>query len=194
MGRAAAGRTSPLVRSRNASVVRHVVLGAVLVGWGAAFVAGQGRGMGIPGVDVPQLSDEELRRMLPEAPGREVVKRICGSECHTVEPVVSHAGDRAYWDGIVYDMTLQGAQLSPAEQEDVLAYLSGQFPPKIDVNLAPARVLETQLDFSPAEAAAIVAHRAAHGPYESIEALREVPGVAPAKIEAASRRLLFDTR
>ncbi len=179
---------------RPVAIVRQVVLGAATVLWGTVFVAGQSRGMGTPGVDVPQLSDEEFRRVLPEAPGREVVKRICGSECHTVEPVVSHAGDRAYWDGIVYDMTLQGALLSPAEQADVIAYLAGQFPPKIDINLVSADVLEAQLEFSAAEAAAIVAYRTARGPYASIDALRQVPGVAAAKIDAAGRRLLVGTR
>jgi hypothetical protein len=164
---------------------------AAVVLWASAFVAGQGRGMGTPGVDVPQLSDEELRRVLPEAPGREVVTRICGSECHTVEPVVSHAGDRAFWENIVYDMTLQGAQFSPDEQEAILGYLSSQFPPKIDVNLVPVRALETQLKFSAAEAAAIVAYRAANGPFDSIEALRRVPGIPAEKIDAISRRLLF---
>jgi hypothetical protein len=163
----------------------------VAVTWAVAFVGAQ---IGVPGKDIPQLSDEELARILPEAPGRELVKRICGSECHTVAPVAAHSGDASYWDGIVYDMTLQGAQVTGEEKASVVGYLSSQFPPRIDVNLAGASALQAQLGFTAEQAAAIVAHRAANGPFSSIDALKKVAGLPADKVDAVSRRLTFGAR
>lgn len=163
--------------------------------WAVAFVtAQQGSIPGSSDSASPALTEEEIARLLPEASGRETVARICANECHTAETVAAHAGERNYWERIVQDMTLQGAQFTSEEQDEILGYLASQFPPKIDVNLVPARTLETQLRFSPEEAAAIVAYRTANGPFGSIEALRKVPGLAAEKIDAVKRRLVFGNR
>lgn len=174
--------------------VKHLLLCVPAVVWSVVLVAGQGRGIGVPGKDVPQLTDEVLARVLPQAAGRDLVKEICGNQCHTVEPVVAHSGDRPYWEGIVYDMTLQGAQFTPEQQEQIVGYLAGQFPPRVNINLASAQVIEMQLKFSAAEAGAIVAYRTANGPFASIEAVRKVPGVLAETIDAASKRLTFGAR
>src|SRR5690606_23939728 len=102
-----------------------------------------------------------------------------------------HTGDRDYWSGVMQEMMLQGAQFGADEQDVILRYLETQFPPRIDVNLAPARALETQLGFTAAEAAAIVSHRTTFGPLRSIDALKAIAGLDAAKVAGLARRLLF---
>jgi competence protein ComEA len=54
----------------------------------------------------------------------------------------------------------------------------------IDLNLATEAELDALPGVGPATAAAIVAHRSAHGPFRSVDALGEVRGIGPAKLEA----------
>src|SRR5690606_5866290 len=141
------------------AVTRTTMAGAMVV-WAMALMAGQSPG-GSPGAtdDFPILSEEELLRLLPPAPGRETVLRVCASECHAADRVAAHSGERDYWDRIVQEMTLHGAQFTGDEQEEMVTYLAAQLPTKIDINLLNQRLLETRLDFTAAEAAAIVAWR-----------------------------------
>jgi DNA uptake protein ComE-like DNA-binding protein len=143
---------------------------------------------------LPDLPDEVLAVLLPKGEGRETVKRVCATECHTAERVAASAGTRDYWETIVEDMTLQGAVFSDEEQEEIVGYLAAQYPPKLDVNRLSAELLVSRLKFSTEEAAAIVAYRSANGPFTSIEALLKVPGVAAEKINAVSRQLAFGVR
>jgi competence protein ComEA len=53
----------------------------------------------------------------------------------------------------------------------------------INVNTATAAELETLPGIGPALAARIVEHRSQHGPFANIEALLEVSGIGPAKLE-----------
>jgi competence protein ComEA len=54
----------------------------------------------------------------------------------------------------------------------------------LDVNLATEAELDVLPGVGPATAAAIVAHRSAHGRFRSVDALGEVRGIGPAKLEA----------
>lgn len=53
----------------------------------------------------------------------------------------------------------------------------------IDLNEATEAQLETLPGIGPATAAAIVAHRTQHGPFRSVDALTDVRGIGPAKLE-----------
>lgn len=167
-----------------------LALGAAVAIWSVVFVSAQPQPAGPQGDPEPG-SKAALEELLPESPGRDVVGRVCANECHTASTVAAHTGDRDYWDGIVQEMALQGAQFGADEQEVILSYLETQFPPRIDVNLAPARVLETQLGFTVDEASAIVAHRTTHGPLQSLEALKGISGIDAVKVDRLVRRLLF---
>jgi competence protein ComEA len=54
----------------------------------------------------------------------------------------------------------------------------------IDVNRATAEQLDALPGIGPATAQAIVAHRDQHGPFASVDALADVRGIGPAKLDA----------
>lgn len=54
----------------------------------------------------------------------------------------------------------------------------------VNLNTATADELDTLPGVGPATAAAIVAHRAQHGPFGSVDELTDVRGIGPAKLDA----------
>ena len=62
---------------------------------------------------------------------------------------------------------------------------------KINVNKATAKELETALQFTASEAAAVVRYRQAKGPFRQWRDLTKVGGVDKARIEANKDRLSF---
>ena len=57
-------------------------------------------------------------------------------------------------------------------------------PGPIDINRATAEQLDALPGIGPSTAQAIVAHREEHGPYASVDALEDVRGIGPAKLDA----------
>ena len=60
---------------------------------------------------------------------------------------------------------------------------------RLELNRASAAELETLPRVGPALAARIVAYRDAHGPFRSVEALDDVPGVGPATLATLRTRV-----
>jgi len=54
----------------------------------------------------------------------------------------------------------------------------------LDINRATAEQLDALPGIGPATAQAIIAHREEHGPYASVDALEDVRGIGPAKLDA----------
>jgi competence ComEA-like helix-hairpin-helix protein len=54
----------------------------------------------------------------------------------------------------------------------------------VNINTAPAAELAQLPGLGPALASRIVDHRLAHGPFETLDALLDVPGIGPATLEA----------
>ena len=68
--------------------------------------------------------------------------------------------------------------------DDPAAATTGPTPEApLDLNEATAAQLDTLPGVGPATAAAIVAHRAAKGPFRSVDGLADVRGIGPAKLE-----------
>ena len=65
---------------------------------------------------------------LPNAPGREIVTRIC-SACHPAEVVLGKGMTREQWGGIVSNMISRGAKGSDDDFAQVVDYLSKNLPP-----------------------------------------------------------------
>jgi cytochrome c oxidase cbb3-type subunit 3 len=70
-----------------------------------------------------------LYGQLPNAPGQDTVKRVCGA-CHPAELVLSKGMTREGWGAIVSNMISRGAKGTDAEFAQVVDYLSANLPPK----------------------------------------------------------------
>src|SRR5437773_1586986 len=68
----------------------------------------------------------------PEAPGKAVVKKLCGT-CHEVEAVIASRRTRIGWERSVDDMIARGAKGSDDEMDAVVEYLATYFG-KTNVN------------------------------------------------------------
>ena len=138
------------------------------------------------------LTVANAQEKLPNGPGRETMKRVCG-ECHSAENVAGMAKTREEWGALVGEMAAVGAQATDDEFNEIVDYLAASFPKtsKINVNKAAAKDLESGLDLSAKEAEAIVHYREEKGSFKSIEDLEKVPGIDARKIEAKKDRLSF---
>jgi len=140
------------------------------------------------------LASPPLRAQLPEGPGREQTQKLC-SDCHELERSISLRQDRDGWKATVNKMISLGAQGSEEEFSVVLDYLSRNYPaqklPPLNVNTAKSIDLEARLSLRRSEAAAVIEYRAKHGSFKSIDDLKKVPGVDPAKIDRKQDILLF---
>jgi putative heme-binding domain-containing protein len=63
---------------------------------------------------------------LPPGKGQQEFKRMCNS-CHNVSTATNQRKNAADWTSVVNDMVTRGAQGSPADVENVVAYLSANF-------------------------------------------------------------------
>jgi competence protein ComEA len=138
------------------------------------------------------LTLANAQEKLPNGPGRETVKRICGA-CHSAENVAGMAKTREEWGSVVGQMVADGAQGTEDEFNQIVDYLATNFPatPHINVNTATSKELESALEISTKEAEAIVHYRAEKGSFKSVEQVEKVPGVDAKKIEAKKDRLTF---
>ncbi|PYV39061.1 MAG: hypothetical protein DMG06_24170 [Acidobacteria bacterium] len=135
-----------------------------------------------------------LWAQLPEGPGRKETERLCQS-CHDLARSVSRRQDRDGWRATLNKMVAFGTRGTDQEFALILDYLATHFPaeqlPPVNVNKAAAIELESRLSLRRSQAAAIIAYRAKHGKFKSIEDLKQVPGVDAEKIEAKKDRIAF---
>jgi len=131
---------------------------------------------------------------LPEGPGKAETQKIC-SQCHELDRSISLRQDRAGWQATMDKMVSLGAKGTDKEYQLVVDYLAAHYAaeeiPRINVNTARAIDLESGLTLRRSQAAAIIDYRQKNGPFKSIEDLKKVPGIDPAKIDAKKDRLIF---
>jgi len=134
---------------------------------------------------------------LPDGPGKDITVKICGN-CHNAEVVAGYHMASEGWTNTISQMIDQGAEGSEAQFNAILAYLVKNFGPAgpatapINVNKAVAKDLETGLEITSNEAAAIVKYRQEKGAFKEIADLKKVPDLDYKKIEAKKDRLTFD--
>jgi len=135
-----------------------------------------------------------LRAQLPEGPGREQAQKLC-SDCHELERSISLRQDRDGWKATLNKMISLGARGTEEEFTAVLDYLSRSYParalPPLNVNTARAIDFETRLSLRRSEAAAVIEYRKRRGSFKSIDDLKTVPGLDPAKIDRKKDILVF---
>jgi hypothetical protein len=125
---------------------------------------------------------------LPDAPGKATLLRIC-SECHGVNLIAEAAKTADEWNESLSLMEAFGAYAAPDEWKDVEEYLVAHLA-VVHVNAAPAAELQAFFDVSGTAAAAIVAAREGK-PFETVDEVKKVEGVDPAKIDARTGRVVF---
>jgi competence protein ComEA len=132
---------------------------------------------------------QETPGTLPDAPGKQVVVRVCTS-CHDAETVIGSSRTKLGWRQNVDDMISRGAEGSEEDMDAVVAYLATYFG-KVNVNTATARDLEKVLELSEKEAQAIVAYREKNTRIKDFEELKKVPGVSAEKLQAKRGLIAF---
>jgi len=140
------------------------------------------------------LSLVPAQAQLPDGPGKEETTRLC-SQCHELERSISQRQNEAGWQETVNKMASLGMAGKDTEIKAVVEYLSKNFPadavPKLNVNKALAIDLESALSLKRSQAAAIVEYRTKNGDFKSLDDLKKVPGLDPAKLDAKKDRLTF---
>lgn len=127
---------------------------------------------------------------LPDGAGREVTNRVCGA-CHEAGVVVKYHNAKDEWQSIVEDMRGRGADGSDDDFKAIVSYLAHYFGLEVNVNKAAAADLESQLEITAAEAAAIVKYRQDQGNFKGFSDLGKVPGLDMKKIEPIKQRIVF---
>ncbi len=143
---------------------------------------------------LPVFSTLLLAQKLPDGPGRAELEKMC-KQCHELARSVSLRQDRDGWDQTMTKMAAFGMKASDPDYALVRDYLAKYFPaediPRINVNKASAIELESGLSLKRSQAAAVIAWRAEHGSFKSIEDLKKVPLIDAGKIEAKKDRITF---
>jgi competence protein ComEA len=140
------------------------------------------------------VSAASLCAQLPDGPGRAETEKLC-KQCHEVSRSVSLRQDRDGWNNTLTKMVAFGMKGTDGDFALVLDYLVKNFPaeevPKVNVNKASAIELESGLTLRRSQAAAIIAYRAKHGSFKTVDDLKRVPSLDIAKIEAKKDRITF---
>jgi competence ComEA-like helix-hairpin-helix protein len=140
----------------------------------------------------PQPAKPEL----PLGDGRDLLVKNC-SGCHQLMVVTSQHKSESGWTDTIVEMRNRGANGSDEDMEHIIRYLTANFGPTtassaiVNVNSASASDIVTGLSLPHADADAIVAYRTKSGKFKDIDGLKQVPGIDPAKIDAAKDRIQF---
>ena len=118
----------------------------------------------------------------PPGPNRDVVVKVC-KDCHPVTQITKRRESRARWSQLTEKMFGEGAQMSDAEFEKVVVYLSVVLGKKIRINSATADEIAEGLDIDEQAAVAIVKYRGDKGPFKEWKDLLKVPGVDAQRVE-----------
>ena len=128
--------------------------------------------------------------VLPDGKGRDAVENAC-TVCHTAERIAKQSLTADQWRSEVRTMVENGASLNPNEWDPVVAYLTKNFGPRVNVNKDTAQELAAGLQLTTAEADAIVTYRTANGAFKEVKDLEKVPGLDAKKIEQQENHIAF---
>ena len=131
-------------------------------------------------------------QQLPDAPGREVVVKLC-SGCHPPERGASVRLTREGWQDVMTRMVGIGMKGTDEEIAAALEYLAthfkGEAAAPLNLNRATPVQLQSIAGLLRRESAALIAHRA-KAPCKTLEDLKGVAGLDYAKIEKRRDRLV----
>jgi competence ComEA-like helix-hairpin-helix protein len=127
---------------------------------------------------------------LPEAKGKDLYEKICGT-CHGTDVVFKTRTTKEKWKDTVDEMASRGAEGTDEQLDTIIDYLAKCFGPRVNVNKAAAKEIETQFELTSTEAEAIVKYRQDKGDFKDVADLKNVPGLNFSKIESVRYRIIF---
>ena len=140
------------------------------------------------------LASIAAAQQLPDGPGRAEMQKAC-AQCHELSRSISLRQDRDGWNRTMTKMVAFGMKASQKDYSQILDYLVKNYPaddiPPVNVNKATAIELESALTLRISQAKAILAYRAEHGDFKSVDDLKKVPLIDAAKIEEKKDRIAF---
>jgi Helix-hairpin-helix motif len=122
-------------------------------------------------------------------PGQQTLRLVCGSKCHQVELFATARKGYQEWHETVQQMIDRGADGTEEQLQEVMDYLF-RTQTIIDVNATAEEDLAIVLEIPAAQAKAIVARRAKKK-FASLDDLKSVSGLDPARVDAKSAFLSF---
>ena len=137
-------------------------------------------------------STRGAQAQLPEGPTRDLVTSTC-SRCHEFDRVLSQHQDKEGGSAIVDKMMGLGLQASDDDIKKIVDYLATNLPAekveKLNINKMTAVQFETTLGIPRPLSRAIIEYRDKNGDFKTLDDLKKVPGVDPAKVDAKKDRL-----
>jgi len=131
----------------------------------------------------------EYQRQLPDAPGKAVFEKTCGT-CHDIKDVIARRRTKSSWQQVIEDMVARGAEGNEEDLAAVVSYLSSQFG-KVNVNAAAVDEIQNSLGLSEKDARAIVAYRDQNGKIQDFEQLQKIPGIDVEKLREKRSSIAF---
>jgi competence protein ComEA len=128
-----------------------------------------------------------LVQELPNGPGKAEVLKLC-LDCHDQDTITVDNRTKEAWKKTIAKMVDRGAEGTDEQFDAIIAYLTKNFG-RVNVNKATADEMVSGIDFSPKEAAAIVAYREKNGPYKEWGDLTKVEGLDAARVEAKKNHI-----
>ena len=113
---------------------------------------------------------------------------VCGS-CHTAGLVAGFRSEPE-WVETVQQMVRLGARASDEQFDRLMRFLLRTWT-KVKINSATAPEIAPVLDIGDAAAEAVVKRRTELGSFKSLDQLKKIPGLNPAKLEARKDRIIF---
>jgi len=127
---------------------------------------------------------------LPDAKGKDLYEKICGA-CHGTDVVFKTRTTKEKWKNTVDEMAARGAEGTDEQLDIIIDYLAKCFGPRVNVNKAAGKELETQFEIPTKDAEAIVRYRQDMGDYKELADLKNVPGLDFKEIESVRYRIIF---
>ena len=131
-------------------------------------------------------------QQMPDGPDKNLFVKTC-SQCHEIDRVMSQRQDRPGWEATINKMKNYGMQTDDADLKRIIDYLSVNLPAetvnKLNINTATRIDFESALSLKRSVAAAIIEYREKSGPFKSVDDLKKIPGVDPAKIDEKKNSL-----
>jgi competence protein ComEA len=123
-----------------------------------------------------------------EAADKADFEKVCGA-CHGTD-MVSDIRAASDWKDTIGHMVALGAKGTREQMAAVMRVLLRTLT-KVNINTATSEQLPLVLDISEATARAVVKYRAQHGPFQTLDDLKKVPGIDAAKLETRRDRIVF---